>query len=60
MKKQLQNIADRAHAFPLYSQEEVAFKDKIVCAKLSTWTTNTNWYITEYDPKKNIAFGYVE
>jgi len=39
------------------SQEKV--KDPIVIAKLFNPAGGGTWYLTEYDPKTQIAFGYV-
>jgi len=41
----------------LYSQEEV--KDPLVVAKLFDPYGSATWYLTEYNPKYKIAFGYV-
>lgn len=35
-------------------------RDPIVRVKLFTPDANFTWFITEYDPKKRLAFGYVE
>ena len=35
-------------------------KDKIVFAKLFNAYGSGTWYLTEYDPENQIAFGYVE
>ncbi len=43
--------------FPLYSQEKS--KDPLVSIKLFNAFGAGAWYLTEYDPKKRIAFGYV-
>ncbi len=42
---------------PLYSQEQV--DDKRVVAKLFNIAGGGTWWITEYDPKNRLAFGYV-
>ncbi len=42
--------------YPLYSQEAV--DDPKVIAKLFD-PCGSAWYLTEYDPKKKIGFGYV-
>lgn len=34
-------------------------KDPIIVAKLFNPSGSVTWYITEYDPNTNIAFGYV-
>jgi hypothetical protein len=43
--------------YALYSQEHE--KDPIVIAKLFDPVGSATWYLTEYDPKEKIAFGYV-
>lgn len=43
--------------FPLYSQE--SRKDPLIIAKLFDAYGSATWYLTEYDPDKQIAFGYV-
>lgn len=41
----------------LYSQEQV--EDKLVVAKFFNIAGGGTWWITEYDPKDHLAFGYV-
>ena len=43
--------------YPLYSQEEA--EDPIVIVKLFDPCGSASWWLTEYDPRENIAFGYV-
>ena len=43
--------------YPLYSQDET--DDPIVINKLFDPTSGATWYLTEYDPKEKIAFGFV-
>ena len=51
-----------AAQFPkLYSTEKVPLKDKVVIAKFfHPMAGNMTWYATEYDPKEQIFFGYVD
>ena len=44
-------------SYPLYSQE--GKEDPLVIAKLFDAYGSATWYITEYDPVENNAFGYV-
>lgn len=54
----LHEVVKRAlEKFPLYSQEEE--KDALVSIKLFNAYGAGTWYLTEYDPKSKIAFGYV-
>lgn len=56
---QLHNeLQKRCEKYPLYSQEHV--KDPIVCAKLFFSISRATWYVTEYNPVTQIAFGYVK
>ncbi len=43
--------------FPLYAQEED--RDPIIVAKLFNAYGSGVWYLTEYDPADQVAFGYV-
>jgi hypothetical protein len=43
--------------YPLYSQEDV--DDPLVIAKLFDPCSAATWYLTEYNSKDKIAFGYV-
>lgn len=43
--------------YPLYSQENTP--DPLVIAKLFDAYGAATWYLTEFDPESNIAFGYV-
>jgi hypothetical protein len=43
--------------YPLYSQEHE--KDPKVISKLFDPCGSATWYLTEYDPAKKIAFGFV-
>lgn len=43
--------------YPLYSQEDE--KDALVIAKLFDPCGSASWWLTEYDPKEKIAFGFV-
>jgi hypothetical protein len=43
--------------YPLYSQENN--KDQLIIAKLFDTFGSATWYLTEYNPTDNIAFGYV-
>lgn len=43
--------------YPIRSQEDVG--DPIVVAKLFDIAGSGTWYLTEFDPKDKIAFGYV-
>ena len=42
----------------LYSQDGKGY-DAIVYVKFFTPWSNWTWYMTEYDPKERIGFGYV-
>jgi hypothetical protein len=42
---------------PLYAQEKV--KDPMVYVKFFTPMSDFTWYVTEYDPKQKLMFGYV-
>lgn len=50
-------LRKRCEKYPLYSQENV--RDPIVCAKLFFPIGSATWYVTEYNPIKQTAFGYV-
>lgn len=52
-----QEVAKRLADYPLYSQE--AADDQLVVMKLFHAFGAGTWYLTEYDPEKRIAFGYV-
>jgi hypothetical protein len=43
--------------FSLYAQENDS--DPIIVAKLFDAYGSATWYLTEYDPAKQLAFGYV-
>ena len=43
----------------LYATEHIKTENKIVHIKYFTPDSNWSWYITEYDPKNRIFFGYV-
>ena len=43
---------------PLYDQDGKG-KDAIVYVKFFTPWSNWTWYVTEYDPKQKLLFGYV-
>ena len=43
--------------YPLYSQEDV--EDPLVIAKLFDPCGSATWFLTEYNSKDQIAFGYV-
>lgn len=43
--------------FPMYSQEEAG--DPLVIAKLFDIAGSGTWYLTEFDPETQNAFGYV-
>ena len=57
MKLITQEFEDCLINYPLYSQDGV--EDPIVIAKLFDPCGSATWWITEYDPKDKIAFGYV-
>jgi hypothetical protein len=42
----------------LYSQSEKEAEDVIVPIKLFNPTGSGTWYLTEYDPEEDLAFGY--
>jgi hypothetical protein len=44
--------------YPLYSQEEA--DDPLVICKLFDPCGSASWHLTEYDPVKRIAFGFVK
>jgi Protein of unknown function (DUF2958) len=53
-------LATRLAGHPLYSQEKIeSIQNHIVYAKLYNAFGSGTWYITEYNPEKGIAFGYV-
>ncbi len=43
--------------YPFYSQE--GNEDPLVIAKLFDTFGSATWYLTEYNPEENTAFGYV-
>jgi len=43
--------------YPLYAQENE--KDPLVVAKFFDPCGSATWWLTEYDPKERIAFGFV-
>ncbi len=43
--------------FPFYSQSKI--EDPLVVAKLFNPMGAATWYLTEYDPESNEAFGFV-
>jgi hypothetical protein len=46
--------------FPsLYATEDLKADDKILQARFYEPSSNWVWYLTEYDPNENLAFGYV-
>lgn len=44
----------------LYSTENTPASEIVLHIKLFTPDANWTWYIAEYDPEKQICFGYVE
>ena len=55
---QLHNeLLKRCENYPLRSQEHT--RDPTVCAKLFFPISRATWFITEYNPVTQIAFGYV-
>lgn len=56
----IEKVAKASTAYPFYSQENTALDDKIVCMKLFDQFGSGTWYITEYNPTEQTAFGYVE
>lgn len=44
-------------AYPFYSQEQN--KDPLIIAKLFDTFGSATWFLTEYSPEENNAFGYV-
>ncbi|HIJ23754.1 MAG: DUF2958 domain-containing protein [Gammaproteobacteria bacterium] len=43
--------------YPLYTQENES--DPLVVAKLFDAYGSATWYLTEYNPEEQVAFGYV-
>lgn len=44
----------------LYETESKGIKNKVLLIRFYAEFTNWSWYVVEYDPENNIAFGYVE
>lgn len=53
----IDEVKHRMAAWPIYSQEAV--EDKLVVMKLFHAFGAGTWYLTEYDPEDEQAFGYV-
>lgn len=53
----IDEVARRLTEYPLYSQEENA--DHLIVVKLFNAYGSGYWYLSEYDPKEDRAFGYV-
>ena len=56
-QKLIDAVRRRMAAYPIYSQEPV--EDKLVVMKLFNAFGAGTWYLTEYDPEDEQAFGYV-
>lgn len=50
-------LCNLAAGRPLYNQEKAA--DPLIVAKLFNIAGGGTWWITEYDPKERVAYGYV-
>lgn len=44
----------------LYTTEDTPLHEKMVYAKYFTPDSSWTWYVTEYDPKERLCFGYVQ
>lgn len=53
----IDEVKRRMSEYPLYSQEST--EDKLVVVKLFNAFGSGTWYLTEYDPDDECAFGYV-
>lgn len=53
----LSEVKAKMAAWPIYSQEST--EDKLVVMKLFNAFGSGTWYLTEYDPEDEQAFGYV-
>ena len=56
-QKLIDEVKRRMAKYPIYSQEPV--EDKLVVMKLFNAFGSGTWYLTEYDPDDEQAFGYV-
>ena len=45
---------------PLYSTESTPAEVKVVCARLFALASAATWYIAEFDPEEQLAFGYAD
>ncbi|MBL4862509.1 MAG: DUF2958 domain-containing protein [Crocinitomicaceae bacterium] len=57
MKTLSQDIERLMKDYPLYSQD--GLKNPLVVVKLFSIASEGRWFLTEYDPKTQEAFGYV-
>ena len=53
----IDEVTRRLTEYPLYSQEEKP--NHLIVVKLFNAFGAGNWYLSEYDPKEDRAFGYV-
>ena len=45
---------------PLYATESTPAEDKVICARLFALASAATWYIVEFDPEEQVAFGYAD
>lgn len=45
---------------PLYSTESTPVEDKVIYARLFALDSAATWFIAEFDPEEQVAFGYAD
>lgn len=45
---------------PLYATESTPAEDKLIHARLFALASAATWYIAEFDPDEQLAFGYAD
>lgn len=45
---------------PLYATEATPAEDKVICARLLALASAATWFIVEFDPVQQLAFGYAD
>lgn len=45
---------------PLYSTESTPVEAKVICARLFALASAATWFVAEFDPEEQVAFGYAD